>query len=203
MDWLSKRLCFFLCIAELMYNETRIVNDFARIIMSSGQLGLFLKCLFNPFIRLRAKSLQTISCADGVTWISLSILLEDRSSGRTNMHKIIPETHRLPTESTCVLQFIGFSQASPSKESEDVIQFHHLLCELAYILRGKYKVTAIATHCLHAQNRAPCVLSKLYTKHTHTGLSMTVTELSTFLSLSPETVSMYCSWIMKAARLAV
>lgn len=58
-----------------MYNETRIVNDFARIIMSSGQLGLFLKCLLNPFSCLRAKSLQIISCADGLTWISLSILV--------------------------------------------------------------------------------------------------------------------------------
>lgn len=75
MGLLSKRLCFFLCVAESMYNEMNRANDFARIVMSSGQLGLFLKCLFNPFSCLQAKSLQTISYADGLTWIFLSILI--------------------------------------------------------------------------------------------------------------------------------
>lgn len=145
MGSLSDWFCFLRCVAELMYDETGIVNDFARIVMSGGLLGLFLQCLFNPFSCLQAKSLQIIFCADGLTWISSSIFLWNTSPGQTNMHKIIPEKYnrRLPRKSTCVLCFTGFPLTSPSKESGYVIQFPHLLCEPFCVLQGKWKVTAM------------------------------------------------------------
>lgn len=37
-----------LCITALASNKMSFVNDSARLVMSSGQLALFLKRLFNP-----------------------------------------------------------------------------------------------------------------------------------------------------------
>lgn len=44
------------CITELTHNKMSIVNDSARLVMSSGQLALSLKCLFNPISRLGDKN---------------------------------------------------------------------------------------------------------------------------------------------------
>lgn len=79
------------CITELTHNKTSIVNDSARLVMSSGQLALSLKCLFNPISCLWDKEpANHFLCC----WFNMDFLVNtpiNWPSGQTNKHKMVTQ----------------------------------------------------------------------------------------------------------------
>lgn len=185
--------------------------------MSSEQLGLFLKCLFNPFSCLKAEFTSNILC----WWSDMDFLVDTPIKHILRQIKCVKQYqkryHCLLRESICVSHDMCYWALLPPKQLKRIIVFHCLHHEALFILWEshlydivplEYLLFMVAPHTVYKAKIDHFVFFLSCTSNTTTHLinkwlSMALTKLCTFLSLSPETVSMYCSWIMKAARLAV